>query len=120
MAKVKKPMLPPANFNPSVFEQKEVSSLPTAENVTSAAAILTGQELPVNQPVKQKEGKAIKEGKEPKEKKIEKKDKSNRVGITALIEPVLLKKVKIYALDKGISMSDVCNMALDGFLKNNR
>jgi hypothetical protein len=119
MAKVKKPMLPPANFNPSVFEQKEVSSLPTAENVTSAAAILTGQELPVRL-TKLKELKAVKEAKEPKEKKVEKKDKSNRVGITALIDPVLLKKVKIYALDKGISMSDVCNMALDGFLKSNR
>jgi hypothetical protein len=116
MAKIKKPMLPPANFNPSVFEQKEVSSLPTAENVTSAAAILTGQEPPVR-PAKQKAEKAVKE---PKEKKVEKKDKSNRVGITALIDPVLLKKVKIYALDKGISMSDVCNMALDGFLKSNR
>lgn len=112
-------MLPPANFNPSVFEQKEVSSLPTAENVTSAAAILTGQEPPVR-PTKLKEEKAVKEPKEPKEKKVEKKDKSNRVGITALIDPVLLKKVKIYALEKGISMSDVCNMALDGFLKSNR
>jgi hypothetical protein len=113
MAKVKKPMLPPSGFNPSVFEQKE-TALPTPETVTTAAAILTGQEPPVKIVSKTKAPKEV------KEKKPEKKDKSNRVGITALIERNLLKKVKIYALDKGISMSDVCNIALDTFLKNNK
>jgi hypothetical protein len=113
MAKVKKPMLPPSNFNPSVFEHKE-ATLPTAETVTSAAAILTGQEPPLKTPHK------AKTAQEPKKKKIEIEDKSNRVGITALVERTLLKKVKIYALEKGISMSDVCNFALHEYLKNNK
>lgn len=112
MAKVKKPLLPPSGFNPSVFGNKG-SDLPAAEIVTNAAAILTGKE-PI---AKEKE---VKSPKDKKEKKPILKDKSNRVGITALIEPDLLKKVKMYALDKGISMSDICNIALTDFLKSNK
>jgi hypothetical protein len=115
MAKAKKPLLPPTGFNPSVFDKAE-PELPTAENVTSAAAILTGQEMPTKEVKEKKEPKQ----KEKKEAKSDLKDKSNRVGITALIERDLLRKVKIYALDKGISMSDVCNSALSDFLKTNR
>ena len=113
MAKLKKPLLPPSGFNPSVFG-KAGTDLPNAQTVTNAAAVLTGQE-PTS-----KTSRKTKERKEKKEKKPAIQDKSNRVGITALIEPDLLKKVKMHALDKGISMSDICNIALTDFLKNNR
>ena len=113
MAKVKKPLLPPTSFNPSVFSKSE-KELPTAETVTSAAAVLTGQDIP------SKEKKEPKEDKVKKAKKDVSKDKSNRVGITALIERNLLKKVKIHALDKGVSMSDICNSALAEYLEKHK
>ncbi len=116
MAKVKKPLLPPTSFNPSVFNKTE-TDLPTADNVTSAAAMLTGKEMPVK--IK-KEEKEPKEEKPKKEKKAVVKDKSNRVGITALIERSLLKKVKMHALDKGVSMSDICNSALSEYLEKHK
>lgn len=118
MAKVKKPLLPPTSFNPSVFNKTE-TELPTAENVTTAAAVLTGKEIPLKAKKEEKTEKEPKSEKEkPKKDKKEAvlKDKSNRVGITALIERSLLKKVKIHALEKGISMSDVCNAALLEYL----
>ncbi|NJN33624.1 MAG: hypothetical protein HC817_04585 [Saprospiraceae bacterium] len=187
MAKVKKPLLPPRNFDPSVFNKPDVA-LPTPETVTTAAAFLTGksidaskvetvetveplvsadlmiEETPIEpQPTttkqKSKEQKgqtnlkkdaqkdaqkdirrenkasaevknAPKSGKVSKVEKVEKvekentdslNDKTNRVGITALIDRTLLKKVKIYALEEGVSMSDVCNWALSDYLvkKNN-
>ena len=40
----------------------------------------------------------------------------NRIGITALIDRDLLKDVKIYALQKGVSMSDIINDALIKYL----
>ena len=40
----------------------------------------------------------------------------NRVGITALIDRDILKDVKIFAIKKGVSMSDVINDALNKYL----
>jgi predicted amidohydrolase YtcJ len=40
----------------------------------------------------------------------------NRTGITALIDRDLLKDVKIFALQKGVSMSDIINDALIKYL----
>jgi hypothetical protein len=40
----------------------------------------------------------------------------NRTGITALIDRDLLRDVKIFALQKGVSMSDIINDALINYL----
>ncbi len=149
MAKVKKPLLPPRNFDPSVFNKSE-TTLPTPETVTNAAALLTGKTIDApkveiiaesvdNQPIveaetieeelkptisekvekeikEKKKSKTVRATKAEKEKVELANDKTNRVGITALIDRTLLKKVKIYALEEGVSMSDVCNWALMEYL----
>ena len=40
----------------------------------------------------------------------------NRVGITALVDKDLLKQTKILAIQQGLSMSDIINDALTGYL----
>jgi hypothetical protein len=40
----------------------------------------------------------------------------NRVGITALIDRDLLQEVKVYAIQKNVSMSDIINDALYKYL----
>ena len=42
----------------------------------------------------------------------------NRVGITALVDKDLLKQTKILAIQQGLSMSDIINDALTGYLNS--
>jgi hypothetical protein len=94
--------------------------LPTAQSVNESVERLTMTPERIEKAVSM----VIAEKKKPKASKtgIERgrdaKGELNRVGITALIDRNLLEDVKIFAVKKGVSMSDVINDALNKYLNS--
>ena len=131
-----------SRLDPPVFDVSKFAvtgDLPTAESVNQSVSDVTGvkAENPVEKkletPQKERVG-------EKKVKKSVNKPKSNspkseipnpksniergrdargalnRVGITALVDKDVLQQTKILAIQKGVSMSDIINDALVGYL----
>ena len=108
--------------------------LPTAESVNESVSEVTGvkAENPVEKkletPKKERVGeKKVKESvNKPKseisnpksniERGRDARGALNRVGITALVDKDVLQQTKILAIQKGVSMSDIINDALVGYL----
>ena len=108
--------------------------LPTAESVNESVSEVTGvkAENPVEKkletPKKERVGeKKVKESvNKPKseisnpksniERGRDARGALNRVGITALVDKNVLQQTKILAIQKGVSMSDIINDALVGYL----
>jgi hypothetical protein len=93
--------------------------LPTTATVNAFAERLTTTPERIGRVVETAASGEVKNEKTPKEG-IERgrsaKGALNRTGITALIDRDLLRDVKIFALQKGVSMSDIINDALINYL----
>ena len=108
--------------------------LPTAESVNESVSEVTGvkaenpREKKSETPKKERVGeKKVKESvNKPKseisnpksniERGRDARGALNRVGITALVDKDVLQQTKILAIQKGVSMSDIINDALVGYL----
>ena len=135
-----------SRVEPPVFDATKFAvtgNLPTAETVNQSVSEVTGVEVEhptpsvkmpqmvqkVEKPTQLLQLEASKPSKKPE--KVEKLGQSekptiergrdargalNRVGITALVDKDLLKQTKILAIQQGLSMSDIINDALTGYL----
>lgn len=92
--------------------------LPTAQSVNESVERLTMTPEKIERAVSivMTEKKKLKAAKTGIERGRDAKGELNRVGITALIDRNLLEDVKIFAVKKGVSMSDVMNDALNKYL----
>lgn len=92
--------------------------LPTIQSVNESVERLTTTPERIEKAVSM----VMAEKKKPKASKadIERgrdaKGELDRVGITALIDRMLLQDVKVYAIQRNVSMSDVINDALSKYL----
>ena len=116
--------------NQSVSEVTGVEVEPPTPSVKTAPIVQkiekTEQSPKVNAPkVLEKVGKVgkteksetLKQSKKPTiERGRDARGALNRVGITALVDKDLLKQTKILAIQQGLSMSDIINDALTGYL----
>ena len=126
-----------SRLDPPVFDVSKFAvtgDLPTTESVNESVSEVTGvkAENPVEKkletPKKERVGeKKVKESvNKPKseisnpksniERGRDARGALNRVGITALIDKNVLQQTKILAIQKGVSMSDIINDALVGYL----
>ena len=131
-----------SRLDPPVFDVSKFTvtgDLPTAESVNQSVSEVTGvkAEKPLEKkletPKKERVGeKKVKESvNKPKpsspkseisnpksniERGRDARGALNRVGITALVDKDVLQQTKILAIQKGVSMSDIINDALVGYL----
>ena len=126
-----------SRLDPPVFDVNKFAvtgDLPTAESVNQSVSEVTGvkAENPLEKkleiPPKERVGeKKVKESvNKPKseisnpksniERGRDARGALNRVGITALVDKDVLQQTKILAIQKGVSMSDIINDALVGYL----
>ena len=126
-----------SRLDPPVFDVNKFAvtgDLPTAESVNQSVSEVTGvkAENPLEKkleiPPKERVGeKKVKKGvnspkseiSNPKsniERGRDARGALNRVGITALVDKGVLQQTKILAIQKGVSMSDIINDALVGYL----
>jgi hypothetical protein len=89
----------------SVNESVERLTAPTSKRVEKAAPTVVVAEK-----------KKLKAPKTGIERGRDAKGELNRVGVTALIDRDLLHEVKVYAVQKNVSMSDIMNDALYKYL----
>ena len=126
-----------SRLDPPVFDVSKFAvagDLPTAESVNQSVSDVTGVkaentvEKKLETPKKERVGeKKVKESvNKPKseianpksniERGRDARGALNRVGITALVDKDVLQQTKILAIQKGVSMSDIINDALVGYL----
>ena len=131
-----------SRLDPPVFDVSKFAvtgDLPTAESVNQSVSEVTGVkaenplEKKLETPKKERVGeKKVKESvNKPKpsspkseisnpksniERGRDARGALNRVGITALVDKDVLQQTKILAIQKGVSMSDIINDALVGYL----
>ena len=126
-----------SRLDPPVFDVSKFAvtgDLPTAESVNQSVSDVTGVkaentvEKKLETPKKERVGekKVKKSVNSPKseisnpksniERGRDARGALNRVGITALVDKDVLQQTKILAIQKGVSMSDIINDALVGYL----
>jgi hypothetical protein len=95
-------------------ETQEVKPPKVTKKTPSVKMAQKAEKKPIEKPKKEEK----QERKETIERGRDARGALNRVGITALVDRDLLQKTKIWAVQNGLSMSDIVNDALSVYLKS--